>query len=63
MARRKGGVMAEHICAQKKYCICSIGALEPDDNCPLHGHANNPPKCDTCGRFIKRTLAEGAVNE
>lgn len=44
--------MTNHICSESKYCCCSVQALEPDDQCPLHGHPW-PPRCEACGRYTK----------
>lgn len=46
-------MMVLHTCKEAEYCICSTLALEPNENCPLHGHPY-PPRCATCGRFIHR---------
>ena len=43
--------IAKHVCKKADWCICSISALEPNDNCPLHGHPW-PPKCAECGKFM-----------
>ncbi len=43
--------MQEHICREATECTCSPGALEPGDDCPLHGHPW-PPRCVICGRFM-----------
>jgi len=42
-----------HICAEATTCCCSRSALEPDESCPVHGHPW-PPRCETCGRFVRR---------
>jgi hypothetical protein len=44
--------MANHICKEADYCICSSVALEPDERCPIHG-IPWPPKCGECGKFMK----------
>jgi len=33
-------------------CTCDLSALEPDEDCPQHGHGEWPPRCAYCGRFI-----------
>ena len=44
--------LPEHICKEDIYCTCYQLALEPDEDCALHGNPY-PPRCN-CGRFIKR---------
>lgn len=44
--------MKKHICKEIIHCTCSIIALEPDENCYLHGSGPWPPRCGICGRFI-----------
>jgi len=39
-------------CELPSGCYCSISALEPDDDCPTHGH-NPHNKCQYCGKFMK----------
>jgi hypothetical protein len=46
-----------HVCSEDKTCTCSIQALEPDEECPVHGAGPYPPRCGKCGRFIKRPNA------
>lgn len=41
----------KHICKELTYCICSSLALEPDENCPIHGYVIKS-RC-RCGRFVK----------
>jgi hypothetical protein len=46
-------VFKKHICKPlDPYCVCSIVALEPDEQCPIHG-VEYPKRCK-CGRFVKR---------
>jgi hypothetical protein len=40
-----------HVCSPDMGCICSLQALEPDEDCPKHGYPF-PPRC-ACGRFVK----------
>lgn len=40
----------KHVCKQERTCKCYSQALEPNDNCPIHGYPI--PRCD-CGRFVK----------
>jgi len=46
----------KHVCAPRRSCCCSVQALEPDEDCPIHGYPY-PPRCD-CGRFIKKNNNE-----
>lgn len=46
--------MKEHECKESKLCSCSMTALEPDEECPVHGAGEWPPRCCVCGRYIKR---------
>ena len=46
--------IVRHVCAEGKTCTCSMLALEPDEDCPVHGAGPYPPRCGKCGRFIKR---------
>lgn len=48
----------EHKCYSANHCICSISALEPEDNCAIHGHGNWPPRCNECGKFLPRKAKE-----
>jgi hypothetical protein len=43
-----------HKCREGKTCKCSSSALEPKENCPIHGYGEYPPRCEICGKFIKR---------
>ena len=45
--------MTDHTCTRNKSCICSTRALEPNENCPIHGLGEWPPRCVICGRFLK----------
>jgi hypothetical protein len=47
--------MNKHTCREADYCICAITALEPDEECPVHGWPW-PPRCDACGRFMFRKV-------
>jgi len=33
--------------------MCDLMALEPNEDCPIHGHGPLPPRCMICGRFMK----------
>lgn len=41
-------------CAHKEadYCVCDSQALEPNDECPIHGAGEFPPRCMYCGCFM-----------
>lgn len=43
-----------HVCRESKTCCCYPLADEPDDDCPVHAGGPWPPRCEICGRFIKR---------
>jgi hypothetical protein len=43
-----------HVCREGATCTCNTQALEPDENCPVHGFGPYPPRCVECGRFMKR---------
>lgn len=34
--------------------MCSIQALEPDEECPVHGIGEWPPRCVYCGQYMKQ---------
>jgi hypothetical protein len=44
-----------HQCRESRVCCCSLTALEPDEDCPIHSSGPWPPRCCICGRFITRT--------
>lgn len=46
-----------HVCREAKDCCCSLQALEPDEDCPVHAQGPWPPRCEVCGRFMRRTPA------
>lgn len=48
--------MKKHKCCVQDYCHCSTTALEPNEDCPLHGYAW-PPRCVICGKFMKWKLS------
>ena len=43
-----------HECAEDRICTCSVTALEPDEDCSVHGVGEYRPRCGKCGRFLKR---------
>lgn len=40
-----------HKCEPDDICCCTILALEPDEQCPIHGWPY-PRRCRLCGRFM-----------
>ena len=50
-------VSRKHKCKELTYCIYSSQALEPDEDCPIHGWPSEPPRCG-CGKFVKRNKNE-----
>ncbi len=44
--------MSEHECKEPDTCCCSLTALEPDEDCPVHGIEPWPPHCVFCGKFL-----------
>lgn len=47
-----------HVCREMDWCCCSVSALEPSEECPIHtGTGPWPPRCATCGRFMLRAVA------
>ena len=53
-----GGLVIPHVCRESTTCTCYQLALEPDEECPVHGWGEYPPRCGTCGRFLKRKPLE-----
>jgi hypothetical protein len=42
-----------HVCRRSRTCRCSMQALEPAPDCPIHGDGPEwPPRCETCGKFL-----------
>lgn len=39
----------KHKCKELKFCTCDLQALEPDEDCPMHGYRRKN-RC-RCGRF------------
>lgn len=37
--------MSTHTCKESDCCTCSMAALEPDEQCPVHGMGEYPPRC------------------
>lgn len=44
--------MKKHTCIADTLCCCYSLALEPNENCPVHG-CQYPVKCGICGKFMK----------
>ena len=47
-----GGGVSPHIHHESRTCVCSMQALEPDEQCPIHGTGEWPPRCEVCGCFM-----------
>lgn len=47
----------EHRCKEDRNCCCSVQALKPNEDCPLHGYPR-PPRCGECGQFMSYTEGE-----
>lgn len=63
MSNAKRDRLAEgHVCEYPDTCCCSISALEPDDDCPIHSFGPPIDRCKHCGRFMRknRKALEGA---
>jgi len=37
-----------------QYCEEEVKENEPDEECPVHSAGPWPPRCEVCGRFMKR---------
>ena len=48
----------QHYCRESDTCCCSLTALEPDEDCPIHGSGPWPPRCVECGRFMPGSVRE-----
>lgn len=44
--------MPNHECSPVRYCMCSMDALEPNEQCPVHSGAVSN-RCGICGRYIR----------
>lgn len=42
----------KHIHKKSDVCTCSLLAMEPDEQCPIHGYPW-PPRCAECGQYMK----------
>jgi hypothetical protein len=47
-----------HIHVESRTCTCGITADEPDEECPVHGAGEWPPRCCVCGCFMSRIRPE-----
>lgn len=43
--------IADHTHSESRTCCCYLLAVEPDEDCPIHGHPW-PPRCAECGQFL-----------
>jgi hypothetical protein len=48
-----GNRVVNHNCKRLDLCICSQLSNEPNENCPIHGNGEWPPRCMICGKFMK----------
>ena len=55
--------MSEHYCRKGTTCTCSVQGLEPDEDCPIHGCGQWPPRCEVCGRFMPWPEPEAAIGD
>jgi hypothetical protein len=49
--------MSAHLHFESRTCACSSQALEPNEDCPIHGHPF-PPRCAECGQFVRWYIRE-----
>lgn len=54
----KDGHIIDHFCKELDYCICGQTAIEPNEDCPVHGAGTYPKRCTICGRFLKNENSE-----
>jgi hypothetical protein len=54
--------MKSHICRKSNTRGCYQLATEPDEECPVHGAGEWPPRCEVCGRFVKRVVELAPFN-
>ena len=50
-------------CKVIHYCRCSMLALEPNEDCPIHGCGPYTEKCGYCGRFMPGVPLESGEGE
>lgn len=53
--------MKEHICREIKYCSCYSLAIDPSEDCIIHG-IYKQPRCSYCGRFLRKTVEADILN-
>lgn len=53
--------MKDHICRQIRYCSCYSLALEPSEDCMIHG-IHKQSRCSYCGRFLKNSIEVDVLN-
>jgi hypothetical protein len=46
----------KHVCKKANYCSCSSQALEPDEDCGVHGVPDD--RCAECGKFMPKKKEE-----
>lgn len=51
--RTKKEVIRKHVCERATGCCCSVAALEPNEDCPVHSGGEWPPRCIHCGKFMR----------
>lgn len=51
-----------HVCRKSDVCTCYSLALEPKEDCPVHGVVW-PPRCGDCGKFMRwpAPISEGGA--
>lgn len=54
--------MTLHQCCKSTVCRCYLLALEPNEQCPVHGWPY-PPRCGDCGRFLPAGRAARKLRE
>jgi hypothetical protein len=56
--------MKPHKHRESTTCCCWLQALEPNENCPVHGWGPWPPRCEECGQFLPWSFrpAEDAID-
>ncbi len=54
---------AAHVCQRPRTCSCSSQGLEPNEDCPIHGAGDWPPRCERCGRLMPWPASENTNEE
>lgn len=53
----------KHTCHRENTCTCWVAALEPADDCPIHGCGPAwPPRCCICGKLLPWPKREPVAN-